>query len=332
MSSFFMDSITQAVLGVTVAHIGFNQRTNKLKTVLFGALVASLPDLDVYISKLADDPLTEVEMHRGLSHSVLFFLFLALFVTFLTRKYFPKIAFYRLYATSFFILLTHSLLDVFTTWGTQLFWWYPEKYALKSIFVVDLFYTIPLLIGVYWGLKMQKIRYTVWGMSLSTLYLFWGLVAQNWIKNETKQAFSSQFQIEVQQLTVKPTFSNSILWNVIIQTDEGFYLSDRSIFDKEPMEFQFYPHRHHLIKNLNSDQNIQRLVAISENQFIITENQNGLVFNDLRFGLLKKDDTAPQFAFSYQLLPTNTGVRVQELPKDRRDGKQLLIYLWNRIF
>jgi|SRR5690554_1375 len=327
-----MDSITQAVLGIAVAHVGFNQRTNKLKTVVFGALVASLPDLDIYISKLINDPLAEVELHRGFSHSLLFFIFLTLIISLLFRKCFPKLSFNRLYITTFFILLTHSLLDVFTTWGTQLFWWYPEKYALKSIFVVDLFYTIPLSFGVYLGLKMQKIRFTTWGMIISSLYLVWGLVAQNWIKNETRQEFISQHQVEFIELTVKPTFSNSILWNVIIQTDQGFYLSDRSIFDKEPMVFQFFPHQHHLINNLKSDQNIQRLVAISENQFIITENQNGLVFNDLRFGLLKNDKADIQFAFSYQLIPTTTGFKVEELPKDRRDGKQLLIQLWNRIF
>lgn len=327
-----MDSITQAVLGVAVAHIGFAQNTDKVKTVLFGAIVATLPDLDIYIAKFLNDPLTEVEIHRGLSHSILFFLVLSLLISFLFRSFFKKISFKRLYLTTFFILLTHSLLDVFTTWGTQLLWWYPEKFALKSIFVVDVFYTIPLLIGVIYGLKNQKVRSTVIGLSISSLYLVWGLIIQNVIKSEVKQQFSAQFNTEMNQITVKPTFSNSILWNVIIQTNEGFYLSDRSIFDKESMEFQFFSHQHELINPIKSDPNILRLLAISEEQYIITENDKGLVFNDLRFGLLKNDPTDVQFAFSYQLIPTNDGYTIEELPKDRRDGKQLLVNLWNRIF
>lgn len=327
-----MDSITQAVLGVAVAHIGFVQNTDKVKTVLFGAIVATLPDLDIYIAKFLNDPLTEVEIHRGLSHSILFFLVLSLLISFLFRSFFKKNSFKRLYLTTFFILLTHSLLDVFTTWGTQLLWWYPEKFALKSIFVVDFFYTFPLLVGVMIGLKRRKLKFTYCGLLVSSLYLGWGLLAQSNVKKEAQQQFSEVIHQEIQQITVKPTFSNSILWNVIIETKDGFYLSDRSLFDNEPMAFQYFPNRHYLIDELKTAKNIQRLITISENQYIITQNENGLVFNDLRFGLLKNEPDDVQFAFSYQLVPQDDDFIVKELPKENRDGKQLLKNIWNRIF
>ncbi len=97
------------------------------------------------------------------------------------------------------------------------------------------------------------------------------------------------------------------------------------------MNFDYFPRNEELIQDI-SDVNINRLKEISENQYIITENKNGLVFNDLRFGLLKNEPDDVQFAFSYQLIPTKNGYSIKELPKDKRDGMQLLKNIWYRIF
>lgn len=326
-----MDSLTQAILGIAVAHVGFSNSVSKTKTILFGAVVATIPDLDIYLAKLFNDPLTEIELHRGFSHSILFFLLLAGIICFL-KPFFKNVSLSKFYFITFFVLLTHSLLDVFTTWGTQLLWWHPQKIALKSVFVVDFFYTVPLLIGLISGLKKNNTQKTKIGLLVSSLYLCWGLFAQSMIKSTAENQFKASLQKTIDKITIKPTFSNTILWNVLIETKDGYYLADRSLFDKNSIKFQYYPNQHHLIKHIAKDKNIQRLITISEQQYIITTNEKGLVFNDLRFGLLKKDQNNVQFAFSYQLIPTNNGIQVQELPKDHRDGKQLLKNIWNRIF
>lgn len=325
-----MDSFTQIVLGVSVTHVALNKSVSTKKIFLLGAIVATLPDLDIYIAKIFNDQLTEIEIHRGFSHSILFFLLLSVLVTYLIKSSFKETTQKQLFLTTFLILLTHSLLDVFTTWGTQLFWPIKDKIALKSIFVVDLFYTIPLLMGVVLGLKNKRKLFTYSGLILSSMYLVWGLIAQNIIKNKVLGDFENQYVEKVQNITVKPTFSNSFLWNVIIETSTGFYLSDRSILEEHKMNFDYFPQNKNLIDHLN-DANINRLKEISENQYIITENKNGLVFNDLRFGLLKNDGNEVQFAFSYQLIPTENGYIVKELPKDKRDGMQLLKNIWLRL-
>ncbi|SFN93689.1 inner membrane protein [Paenimyroides ummariense] len=326
-----MDSFTQIVLGVSVAHVALNKSVGTKKIVLLGAVVATLPDLDIYIAKIFNDPLTEIEIHRGFSHSILFFLLLSVAITYLLKKAFKETTKKQLFITTFLILLTHSLLDVFTTWGTQLFWPFPEKIALKSIFVVDLFYTIPLLMGVVLGLMNKRKTFTYAGLILSSLYLIWGLIIQQVVKSRVEGQFYTQYPSKNIKATVKPTFSNSFLWNVIVQDVDGFYISDYSIFDSKQMTFQYFPQNKKLIDHLNDD-NINRLKEISENQYIITKNKNGLVFNDLRFGLLKNTDNEVQFAFSYQLILTENGYSVKELPKDKRDGMQLLKNIWYRIF
>lgn len=325
-----MDSITQIILGVSVAHVALNNNVSTKKIFLLGAIVATLPDLDIYLAKLFNDPLTEIEIHRGFSHSIIFFLLLSVLITYLFKNSFKETTKKQLFLTTFLILLTHSLLDVFTTWGTQLFWPLNDKIALKSIFVVDLFYTVPLLIGVVLGLKNKKKWFTYAGLFLSSIYLFWGLIIQNKVKNNFEKQFLVQNTSKNIKITVKPTFSNSFLWNVIIQDSEGFYISDYSIFDSKQMLFQYFPQNKHLIDQLN-DENINRLKEISENQYTITENKNGLVFNDLRFGLLKKSDESVQFAFSYQLIHTKNKYQVKELPKNKRDGMLLLKNIWLRL-
>jgi len=325
-----MDSFTQIVLGVSVAHVALNSDISTKKIFLLGAVVATLPDLDIYIAKIFNDPLTEIEIHRGFSHSILFFLLLSVLITFLIKNTFRETTKKQLFVTTFLILLTHSLLDVFTTWGAQLFWPIQDKIALKSIFVVDLFYTIPLLMGAVLGLKNKRKSFTYAGLFLSSLYLIWGLIIQQVVKSRVEDQFYNQYPSKNIKITVKPTFSNSFLWNVIVQDVDGFYISDCSIFDSKEMSFQYFPQNKNLIDHIK-DHNINRLKEISENQYIITENENGLVFNDLRFGLLKNNDNDVQFAFSYQLTPSKNGYTVKELPKDRRDGIQLLKNIWLRL-
>ena len=326
-----MDSLTQIVLGIGVAHLCLGEKVNRRKKVALGAVVGTLPDLDIYFAKFFNDPLTEVEIHRGFSHSIVFFVLLSFLITFLVKKWSGGISKKLLFYTIFLVLFTHSLLDIFTTWGTQLFWPFPEKIALKSIFVVDFFYTIPLAIAVFLGIKYRNKNYTLIGFFLSTLYLTWGLCVQNFVKNKAKEAFLLAFSSEILQITAKPTFSNSFLWNVILQDQNGFYLADFSIFDKEKMTFSYFPQNKQLIAKYN-DKNIDRLIRISENQYTISQNKSGLIFNDLRFGLLKKEPEQVQFAFSYQLIPTPSGFKIQEVPKDKRDGAKLLKNIWNRIF
>lgn len=326
-----MDSITQIILGVAVAHVSLRGNENWKKTVTLGAALGTLPDLDVYIAKFWNDPLVEIEFHRGFMHSIVFFLIFSFIISYCIKNKFTNTSFVRLLFTCLAILITHSLLDVFTTWGTQIFWPIKIKYALKSIFVVDVAYTLPLLMGAILGLKNKRISFTYAGIFISTLYLIWGLSAQYMIKKEMIVLFEKNFPNQIREITVKPTFSNSILWNVIIQTNEGFYLSDRTLFDKNDAVFHFFPQNKHLISGMN-DPKLLKLIDLSENQYTISQKKDYFVFNDLRFGVLKtdKDNNNVQFAFSYELYPTPKGFNIKEVKKENRDGIALLKYVWHR--
>ena len=79
-----MDSLSQIVLGAAVGNEILGKKLGN-KAVLYGAIVGTIPDLDVLAGKFLD-PLTAVEIHRGFSHSVVFFLLLSPILGFVLKK------------------------------------------------------------------------------------------------------------------------------------------------------------------------------------------------------------------------------------------------------
>lgn len=331
-----MDSLTQAVLGVAITQATLGKKIKNGKVILYGALIATIPDLDVVVGKIFYDDIAAIEIHRGFSHSILFYLLLSLIlargISWFERK--NNIGFWHAYLASFLVLITHSLLDIFTTWGTQLFWPLDSKIALKSIFVIDLLYTLPLLIAVIISCctnnKKKVMRINENALILSTIYLFLTVGLQQFVKQKVLR--DGRFaQIEIQQITVKPTAFNTVLWQIIVEGPNDFYISDYSFFDSYPASVNVYPKNHQLIQTYENQKVIRDLKAISENQFIITTANGKLFFNDLRFGFLNKNPDSLQFAFSYEIIEKQDDVTAIEVEKDRKDGKKLLQQLAKRI-
>src|SRR5690606_18468181 len=141
-----MDSITQAVLGagVQAALLG---RWQGRKALLYGAMLGTLPDLDVVIDY--GDAVAQMTYHRGFSHSI--FVLSPLALAWLARRWRPHPGYSgrRLFLTLWLVLITHVLLDSFTSYGTQLFWpLETPPVAWSSIFIIDPLYTLPLLVAV----------------------------------------------------------------------------------------------------------------------------------------------------------------------------------------
>jgi inner membrane protein len=70
-----MDSLTQIVLGAAVGELVLGRKVGN-KAILWGAIAGTIPDLDVLNRYFLDD-LRANELHRGITHSVLFSLAMA---------------------------------------------------------------------------------------------------------------------------------------------------------------------------------------------------------------------------------------------------------------
>lgn len=328
-----MDSFTQIALGIAVAEICAGKKL-KNKTFLYGSILGTIPDLDVVVG-LFLDPVNAVLIHRGISHSLLLFLFLSPILGWIISKIEKnKINFLQASNMVFWCLLTHVLLDMFTSWGTQILWPLDYRFALKTIFVVDPLYTIPLVIALImvWKTKDTVLRkkHITKGLFISSFYLLLSCFIKLYALSQFEKALNIQ-GIQYSEIIVKPTAFNTILWNANVATPDSYLLADYSLLDSQPITFTTYNKNKDLESQLDGNSDFEKLKKASEGWYIISQKNKSLYFNDLRFGLLNDNPINPQFAFSYKFIATDSQFKAVEVQKSKRDGKRLLIKIANRI-
>lgn len=332
-----MDSLTQIVLGGAVGNALLGRKL-KNKAVLYGAIAGTIPDLDV-LAVFFTDPISALEFHRGITHSILFAILGAFFFGYLLYILEKKrgVTYEEGCWLFFWGLFTHALLDVFTTWGTRVLWPMEYPFAFKSIFVVDPLYTVPFAFFLIKSMLektnlTKRMRLNRWGLYCSSAYLVLTLLLKAVAFYSFTGALDQQ-HIPYRAMSVKPTALNTILWTAIVETKDAFLIGEYSFFSDEPIAFQTYPKNHNLIGGLENHDLVTRLVKLSEGYYTFTEKNNDFYFNDLRFGVLREQGDEVQFAFSYKFYIDEQGeLRAKEVEKDKRDGVKLLKSIWRKIW
>lgn len=330
-----MDSLTQIVLGAAVGEAVLGKHIGN-KAMLYGAIAGTIPDLDVFTSHFTNTA-TALSIHRGITHSLLFAIIFGPLCGIIV-SHFENYKHIVKWSLLFFLgFLTHALLDIHTTWGTQFFWPLPYKIALQTIFVIDPLYTLPflicLLLAMFQNRTSKKRRfYTTLGLSLSSAYLIltYGL---KWLAfQQFEQALQMQ-NITYLQLDTRPAPLNTILWNANVETEDAYLLGQYSFFDTQPITFNRFPKNHHLIKAYLNDKSVQNMINITNGWYTITKENGSLYFNDLRFGLYDMSENSTNFVFKYLMVPntTNNEVEFIEAPKTPVNGPELLTELWLRV-
>jgi inner membrane protein len=330
-----LDSLTQIVLGASVGEAVLGKKIGN-KALLYGAIAGTIPDLDV-LTNYFTDTITAIELHRGFSHSILFCILLSPLLGWTVAKLERKIDVgWRAWTLLFFLgLFTHTLLDAFTTWGTQLFWPFDLRVAFNSIFVIDPLYTLPFLICVLIVLfnkrgSKSRSRFNTLGIVLSSAYLLVA-VAFKYITYLQIKASLDRQQIEYREISTRPAPMNILLWNVNIDTDDHYLIGDYSVFDSSEITFSTYPKNRQASLALVEKPNVQRLIAISQGWYLLSNKQDRWYFNDLRFGQMPTKSGEQQFVFSYALDEVGGKFYATEVPKTTADARFILNSLWERI-
>lgn len=332
----FMDSITQIVLGAAVAE-KISGKTLGNKAILYGAIFGTLPDLDVLSGFFVND-VDAVGFHRGISHSIVLFLIVSPIFGWLIYKLEKQksITFSNATSMVFWVLLTHSLLDIFTSWGVQLFWPSNIRVAIKSIAVVDFMYTLPLLICLIMAVRLPKLsknrrKWNTWGLVISSSYLILGIALKTFAYAKFVKAAESQ-QLQYSEISVKPGILSLLLWSAHGQNEQEYFIGTYSFFDTQAISFEKYPKSSELNAKFQHQEVVQKLIDISEGWYIISESNHKFYFNDLRFGLISTLDNQQQFAFSYELVQQKDGkFTAKEVKKSRKQGMATLKTLLSRI-
>ncbi|NLE29570.1 MAG: metal-dependent hydrolase [Phycisphaerae bacterium] len=278
-----MDTITQCLLGATTAQLGFRQRIGRDAT-LVAAATALLPDLDIFIAPILaltgteDSSLAMITHHRGFSHSLVFYPFTAIILASIwwwfrnsvlknrlngeifKNKSAPAIthdrpSFWWLYGCILVALVSHPLLDFFTSYGTQLLMPFTNaRYAVDAIPIVDLIYT-PILIftltACYLVRKIKTDSRTAtliigWaGFLLSSSYITAGLVLHNQAGEKMRQAVIRQVSptqtkpVENRfRINAYPQLGTIFVWRGTVHYDNRWYVGRWNFLYDKPIELK----------------------------------------------------------------------------------------------
>ena len=331
-----MDSLTQIVLGAAVGESVLGKKVGN-KAMLYGAIAGTIPDLDTIWGKFLD-PLTAIEIHRGISHSIVFSIVMAPILGWLVAQLHKKAqAGWKDWSWLFFWgLVTHPLLDAHTTWGTQLFWPLDLRLAYQNIFVIDPLYTLPFLIFLILAIRLPKAskkrrKWNNLGLIISSAYMVMTLVLKGISYQKFTEALDRE-KIEYTQIDTRPAAFNTILWHTNIDVGDAYLLGDYSFFDSQPISFKYVPKDRQLLGDFRNSETIERLDKISNGWYAIEKRDGELYYNDLRFGVYDLDAKDLRFVFSYQLIPEGDGLEIREAERDPEAMKQVLASLWSRIW
>jgi len=284
-----MDSITQAALGAGIGGAILGRQLGRTALVA-GAVLGTLPDLDILIDY--GDPLSQMINHRGFSHSVFVLTALSVVMAWLVRRWRPHSEYtgLRLFMAIWLILITHTLLDAFTSYGTQL-WWplRPTPASWSSIFIIDPFYTIPLLLAVIValivGLRPASCRALTAVLLVGAAYLLASLGTKHWAEVKVTRFLQQQGIRPVAMFSAPQPF-NIILWRVVARTDDGDYVEAvTGLLDNRAPEFIRFPANRNLLDALDDPGYVEGLLWFTGDWLRYDAIDGHLVVSDLRMGI-----------------------------------------------
>jgi len=218
-----MDSLSQIVLGAAVC--GIVSRQPLRRSLIYGAALGTLPDLDVFVLGHLD-PVEQFVRHRSFSHSLFVLSAIALPLAWLLRRWdasLRNMTARRWSLAVWLTLVTHPLLDACTVYGTQI-WWplMPPPTAWSNVFIIDPLYTLPLLAAcvIAWRSQRRAMPALAVGLVTAHAYLLFGLIAKQHVERQvisTLQARAASYDV----VLATPAPFTTLLWRVLVRTPDG---------------------------------------------------------------------------------------------------------------
>lgn len=321
-----MDSITQVALGASVAGAVAGKTLGRGALVI-GGLLGTLPDLDVVIDY--GSAVSNFTQHRGFSHSLFVLVPLAVVLAWAFWRWRPQPGFGRWLTLTTLVLVTHPLLDCFTTYGTQLFWPLGPPIAISSIFIIDPLYTLPLLAGCVLFMVRPRARTAVLaGLAVSSLYLGWTLAAQQAITDRIQPALA-RAGLENPTVLVQPMPFNTVLWRATAVTEQQHVEIVTGFFDGDaPLNLEYFPRDPELARAVSGFPEARRLEWFTRGLLDYNLADDRITATDIRLGI----PGAHPFTF---VLAQKNGDEVQPVASVRAPRPQVdpqaLGVLWTRL-
>ncbi|MDR0754989.1 MAG: metal-dependent hydrolase [Prevotellaceae bacterium] len=331
-----MDSISHILIGAVTGEIVAGGKLGK-KAVLWGAAIASLPDLDV-IAQPFLQPAQSLLFHRGPTHSILFCVLIVPLIAKLLAVIHKKTGqnFIDWIKLTSWCLFSHIFIDCFNSYGTAIFYPFSNfRVSFDCIGIVDIFLILPLAVAlvcfifVKKGTKSRKII-ALSAMLLSVTYL--GFTVFNKISLDQKIRLRLDNQnINYSRILTSPLPLTNFVWLVIVEDDDGFFSANYSIKNKGIDFKKYFPKNHYLAEKFNKNAEFIRLVRFSKGFYCISKGENDeIIFYDLRFASFDFDGTADldKAVFVHRLKMNENGELIMEhhYPKRKVNIEKLKRY------
>lgn len=226
-----MDPFTQGAIGAALSQ-SFAPAEKVKSATLVGALSGMVPDLDVLI-RSSTDPLLFLDYHRQFTHALLFVPIGALVCCLAFYPFVRSLTFKQTYFFCLLGYLTHGLLDACTSYGTMLFWPLSEtRIAWNNISVIDPLVTIPLIFCVILAARKRRPFFAQLGIVWMLSYLVIGFVQKERAEILGKQLAFDRGHILI-NLEAKPSFGNLVLWKIIYETENNYFVDAARLGIKE---------------------------------------------------------------------------------------------------
>jgi len=330
-----MDSLTQFTLGAVIGVATLGRRIGPRKAALTGGIVATVPDLDVFLP--ASDPIDAFVNHRGWSHSLITLSIAAPVLGEGARRLFTGLKDAPRWVPMgavWLMLTTHALLDAMTVYGTKLFWPLSDHpFGLGSMFIIDPLYTIPLLVVTLWALssgtlgpKLRKAA-TI-GLVLSTVYAGWSAIGQQLARDQVVAALEAQ-SIATDHVLVTPMPFTTVLWRGVAVDGDRYVNVYRSLLDdKDNGIVHVHPRNLGLREMLPDDAPVEDVAIFSKGYYALGNGGGHVLVKDLRMGV------TPNFVFTFKVAEIRNAVvnMVTPVRLERTNEEGGLEWLWARMF
>ncbi|WP_027136221.1 metal-dependent hydrolase [Geminicoccus roseus] len=243
-----MDTVTQMLFGATVAQAGFRSRLGR-KALAAGALIGLVPDLDVAVGWLAG-PFASWQYHRSFTHSLLFGPLVGPLLGWLCWR----IQRWRHGGEedgdmlrswiwlAILALVTHPVIDAFTSYGTQLLWPLTDRrFAIDALPIIDPLYSLVLAAVLVAGSLRRVAARTAQDLAGAALLFIAIYSVAGWaINDRVRQIAAADFgrpaTVDAYPLLFQPYYRR-----VVALTPDAAHVGYYSVLNPKPIEWQAFP-------------------------------------------------------------------------------------------
>jgi inner membrane protein len=328
-----MDSLTQLTFGAACGEAILGPKVGK-KALVWGAVLGTLPDLDVFIP--LGGPVDDFVYHRGFSHSLTLLALLSPLLAWLIVKVHPgtKHLYRRWVLMAFIVLETSVLLDLLTIYGTQIFWPFDTTpQAVPILFIIDPLFTLPILAGVVAALVLKRQsslghRINTAGLVICLTYLAWAFGAGEFVQRRVAEKLASQ-EVAYSSFIASPAPFNTLLWRVVGIEKDRYFETYISVLDGDaPLSVVFFPRNLTLKAGLEAHPPVGKLKWFTRGYYAFSAVDDYVVMTDLRMG------SEPDYTFRFKVARLSDAGPIPIEDKRLRTSPDWrgLAWVWKRIW